>query len=328
MAIFTSVDSNELRAILEEFGLKMPQSFCGIIAGTVNTYYRLDYPNESYFLKIDEIGDQKRLDQEVKILNLLDINKNQLSFLSPYPLPTVKKAHYLAFKGKFVLLFRQIEGKSLKPNQLSEAQHKQIGAFLAAIHQIDTSNYQLNAHRFHKEAIQAKYKAIKPKLLATKKLSHLPIKIENTYHKLNELKPGFSSESLCLIHADLFSENILIKEAKVHGILDFEASGLGHPLFDLMVTLHALSFDKHIFQPKWARNIIKGYFRKFDKKNINLQYLKYFFLESCLRFLITRIIDFELNKTEDNLSETKDFSEYEKRLDQFEPLSEVFKEFF
>ncbi len=305
MALYTLLSKKQIENLVDQFGLPAPKKIRGILEGTVNTFYRLDYPNRSYFLKIDEVADRKRLLKEIEVFRVMTRISKKLPCHIAGPLPALNQKYFVPFGKKFVLLFEALEGKTASYENLNSTQLKIIGSALAHLHSL-TRKSKLPAHRFGLEGQRKVYQDIEKKL--KKKYPWIDLFISQWMQILKKEEPrGLPSG---LIHADLFAENILFKGNRLTGFIDFEAAGRGPFLFDIGVCLHALCTKGKKFDQKRCRSFLKGYetIRKLtaDEK----KHFSYYFHQSAMRFLLTRLRDFELKDGPVKTKPFKDFREY------------------
>lgn len=319
MAIFTKLNRRDIHRITKQFGLAPPSEYKGIIEGTVNTIYRLSYPNRKIFLKIDELADRLRLDREIQIFNLLDRINDEIGYATPQLIGTAEGRPYLPWRRKFVLLLEQLPGKSLSQvTQLNTKRYRAIGRALAELH-CATQHYQLPTHRFHLQTLGKIFREIYPQLFELHPVVALELKLWLRWlkqHEVRRLPEG-------LIHADLFLENIHFKGNQVVGILDFEAAGRGSFLFDLAVTIHALCYHGGQFNKTATRSLLGAYLKIREIHRSEARAVEWALFNACLRFLLTRLKDFELNDNLKGRTRPKDFRDYYRRLPQI-PAQAVF----
>ena len=311
MAIYTKLNKSDLKKFLCKFQDVPTTTFThkGVGMGTVNTYYRIAFKNQVFFLKIDEVGDEKRLKNEIAVFENLKKHEKKLSYSFPFPIKTLKGKYYFKYKNKFVLLFPELKGKAIFKGLTVKHLHT-VGAKMAELHKMPL-NKNVKPHRFTISGIQSAHKGIEQKL--KQKHPELNHKIKNTLKDLANVK----KIKLCLIHADIFPENIHWKNGKFFGLLDFEAAGLGNTLYDLCMAIHAFcSGRNNRIDQKKAKALISGYesirrLNRNEKKHFN-DYL----LVTALRVLTTRLRDFELKKVRPKEENFKDYREFSKRLDE------------
>lgn len=311
MALYTKLSSAQINEFAAHYGFNPPQKYKGILEGTVNTYYQLAYLGKKFYLKIDEVGEKPRLHRELKILELL--GQKKLPFEFPLPLSTTRKKLFVPFKNKFVLLFPEIQGQSLFGKNLKPSHLNAIGKNLAILHQKTRSQAKdLEPHRFDLKGMKQVYREIQTRLV--KKHPQL----DKTIKEWLELFGQHSPKNLPsgLIHADLFPENILFLKNKLHGFLDFEAAGYGEFLFDLGVTIHACTHDGKKFDLSKVKSFLKGYQEIRTLTKSEKKYFEFYLNLSALRFLLTRLRDFELKPGKVKASPFKDFKEFVRRFDE------------
>jgi homoserine kinase type II len=322
MAIYTVLKDQKIAELLAQFpatagsaqtGLFKAQ---GIALGTVNTYYKITLKNGAvFFLKIDEVGNRKRLLNELAIFKFLQKNTSKLPFCFPIPELTKQKKSFIPLGKKFVLLFAEVKGKPLFEKKLTTKHLRTIGAALACLHGLTLSG-GIKEHRFNLAGQQAVFKQILPRLKRKHPELIVPISERLRWLKDNEPKQARG----VLIHADLFAENIHWLGEKLHGILDYEAAGRGHALFDLGVCLHALCHNGKKFDARKAQALLKGYQSARRLSAAERAQFWYYLNQSTLRFLLTRLRDFELAPGEVKAEPFKDYREFVIRFEENKTL--------
>lgn len=284
MGIFTTLDANDIKAALAAYDLALID-FHGVTEGTVNTYYRLDTDRGLYYLRIDERGDENAVRNELNLLSFL----RDLSV--PHVVTTTDGRAYLSVHGKPALLFEPLSGGPVHAR--SAAQYAEIGAWLATLHAVSIPK-DLPLHRFHPQALQTIYHALRDALTgryteAQKTADALFAGGWQTY--------TFADLPQALIHADMFEENLLFENGALSGVLDFEAAGRGPRLLDLAITIQALCFDveKKAFNVKAAQALVTAYKNTIPLEDAERQAWPQMLAYSALRFLVTRLKDFELS---------------------------------
>lgn len=307
MALYTILNHSKIKEIAKKYRFDSISNIQGIKEGTVNTYYKFKHNHQNYFLKIDEVGSRLRLKKELKILKL--IQNINIDAQTPYPLKTLTNQSFLPLKNKFLLLFPEISGQSISEADLKPKHLFEIGLNLAKIH-LSTKNISLSMHRFNFTELNRVFLEIDTKLL--KKNPEVHQKVKSNFSWLKNNRPPKLPHGL--IHADLFPENILFLNHKISGILDFEASGKGAFLFDIMVTIHACCFKNNILNSLRLKSFLEGYQSIRKISPIERKNATYFFRESTMRFLLTRLRDFELKSEKVKASPFKDYREFLDRL--------------
>ncbi len=308
MAHYTILSKQGLDQLASKFLLPPPLAFKPVLEGTVNTYYRLSYKDKILYLKIDEIGDKKRLLRELSILKSLQSAK--LDFKTPIPLTIHKKA-YIPYQNKFVLFIPEIKGRSMPVQKLKGHHLLQMGQALALIHK-KTQNKKFAPHRFDLLGQTKVFGEISSRLIKKHPATYQWIK--QKLKELKKLEPKKIPSGL--IHADLFSENVLFEKNKLSGILDFEAGGHGAFLFDIAVTLHACCYQNKKFQKSLIAGFFKGYQSVRKLTTAEKKHLSYYLEQSAMRFLLTRLRDFELKDGPVKAKPFKDYREFVRRFEE------------
>lgn len=314
MGKFTTLSKSQIKKILSNYP-QVSQNYKteALSMGTVNTYYRISCPGKKvYYLKIDEVGDRVRLKNEITIFRFLNKNRKKLNFDFPSPLQTKSGRFYVENGKKPVLLFTEVAGKSILTS-LTPQHLKLVGIKMAELHALKPSK-KIKNHRFDLKGLKKNFLKIKKNL--QKKHPELVPFISDKLLYLNKKAPKKSA--LSLIHADLFPDNIHWLGKKPTGIIDFEAAGLGHPLFDICVVFHALCHDGKKFDFKKIRSFMTGYE---TVKKIDKTHLFYFMQMTALRFLITRLKDFDLPGLNPKMKDFRNYKDYVLRFEQIPFLS-------
>lgn len=317
MAIYTKLTKSQIKRLLLHFKGIPNQGFThsGVEMGTVNTYYKITFPDQkTFYLKLDEVGDLGRLRHEIEIFLHLQHHRRRLSFCVPAPLLTNTEKYYIPFKNKFALLFAEIPGTS-KFSGLTAEHLKEIGRKIAELHAFPVPQ-KIRTHRFDLFGLKRTFQAIQPKL--TQSHPQLSTPIRQKLKLLEEEKPKLKK---VLIHGDLFPENVHWQGNRFSGMLDFEAAGLGEALFDICVIIHSFCHLRKKFNSKLIRAFLVGYqeVRSLTKKE--KKYFSYFMQFTCMRFLITRLKDFELAGVSPRAIHFKDYREYFWRFEELNQLN-------
>ena len=310
MALYTHLSRKEINQLASRFGLPTPRSSRGILQGTVNTYYRLAYPDRAIYLKIDEVGDFNRLRRELAILKRLARLRNP-GFATPVPIRAKTGFFFVTYRSRAVLLFREIPGSPILHRPFRPDEIRQIGRALAKLH-LSSAPPPLPPPRFHLPELFRIYRQIGNSL--RKKHPAVDLEIRQWLRWLHQHEPKKIPQGL--IHADLFPENILFEKGRLKGILDFEAAGWGSHLFDIATTIHACCLRRQRIDLRLAREFLRSYrrVRKITSKETGA--FGYFFCQSAVRFLLTRLRDFELKDGEVRAKPFKDYREYFNRLSE------------
>jgi homoserine kinase type II len=119
----------------------------------------------------------------------------------------------------------------------------------------------------------------------------------------------------CVIHADLFPDNVLMLGDAVTGLIDFYFACTDLRLYDLAVMHSAWAFDAggHHFDRAVGDALLDGYAQSFGLSAADRAALSVLAQGSCIRFALTRAWDW-LNTPADALVTRKDPLAYSRRL--------------
>ncbi|MEA3352992.1 MAG: phosphotransferase [Campylobacterota bacterium] len=210
---------------------------------------------EKYILKIFENADKTTVNNEQKLLLILDSLK----------VPKVIDHFHIANKES--LIYSRIEGKSIKKPNLSHI--KQLGEFLKKLHTL-TKNRSLSNR----------------KLFTKKNLKQLILNSQN-----KQLLKYFNSISIVLkndgiIHGDLFYDNANFYKGTLSGVYDFSEACNGDFTFELAVVSISWCFDKKKLNEQKLDTLIKSYGLKINRAHF-YEYIKY----ALLYYATTRYIN-------------------------------------
>ena len=306
MGVFTHISKDNLNTFLEDYSLKEIQSFEGINEGIQNTNYKIKIDAKDFILTIYEnINSIDDLDFFLSLMNYL----SSKGIKCPIPIKNSKSNYVGEIKSKPAALLTFLDGKStlnIKKNHTFE-----IGKVLAEMH-LNTKDFplkktnDLSVNGWEKLLIKNKNKIDKFEKNLYKKIEDKIIIIRKKWPK--NLPSG-------VIHADLFPDNVLFKDGKVSGLIDFYFSCTDYFTYDLCICINAWCFNyKNEFQIDLFQNLLKGYqsIRKLEEEEINA--IPLLCHASSLRFLLTRIDNWK-NKNDLDIVNYQDPMEFLKRLE-------------
>ena len=135
-----------------------------------------------------------------------------------------------------------------------------------------------------------------------------------------------------IIHADLFPDNILFKDDKINGVIDFYYSCKDYFVIDLAIIIiswcliynekRKISLDKNKI-----KKLLAGYNKVKNIKIIELNSLNLFCKIFCIRFYISRLNDAK-QKHDRSIVKTKNHEEYLDKYLYFKNSNLEFTRFF
>ncbi|HEQ71629.1 MAG TPA: hypothetical protein ENN69_03990 [Spirochaetia bacterium] len=167
---------------------------------------------------------------------LAKLNRARLSFEIPRPLSSTMSTPVIRFKRKYYWMYQCIGGESRKP--LTADDCTKIACAMAELHR-KTARMKLAHDKRWTTPFQSRW-LIKEilKLLRNSGDSNADRYFHNHAEEviaaLRELHPGaYMQLPRIPIHADIFSENILFKDGRLTGVIDFDNCHIGTRIRDL-----------------------------------------------------------------------------------------------
>ena len=306
MAVYTALDRDLVTELVDEYGLGTLEGSHGIPTGSVNSNYLLETARGRHLLRIDEVKGELDVKRELDLLLFL----RRQGFACPQPVADRKGRYYRDFRGKCVSLYRWIDGRVLRAEELEAAHLEEVGRVLASLHHAGRAYKKGIENRFSYERITELYGTVRDRLPSYFKriVRTLDDEIDYLRHYLETKLPRG------IIHGDLFPDNLIFTDHKLAAVLDFEAAARGRFVFDLATAVNALCFVDDGYDLKRFETLMAGYE---SLRPLSLAEWDAFPNElrlSALRFTVTRLRDFHLQPVDESARVDKDFREFYERL--------------
>ena len=280
MAVFTSINFDELSIWLKQFNLGNLIDFQGISSGVTNTNYLITVNNAKFILTIFE---DTKFDDLLFYIDLMSfLSKKHI--LCPQPILNINEKYLSSLKSKPALLVSFLNGSEKK--DVGSGNCFEVGRALA--------NFHLKAKKFSQKKENSR------------DLSWIKITYENLSNLLSEDDNRIIQEEFAyyednvidnlaqgIIHADLFIDNVLFDKDKVSGMIDLYYACNVKYIYDISVALNDWCIDDvgEIDKEK-MNSFVKGYasIRKIDDDEIEA--LPTYLRLAALRFWVSRLYDF------------------------------------
>lgn len=315
MAVLTSIDEAQIRALLEAYSLGDFAAFEGIAAGSVNSNFAVEVSPRSpklpsrFFLRLYEEQDAEGACLEAALLTRLAAS----GVPTPAPLERRDGAWIGELAGKPAALFPWRAGEMRCQRSVSVGDAAAVGVALARVH-VAAGVGPFSPSRFDERALVERLERIAKASDATLAAQAAPL-----HAKLAKWGRARDPDlPRGLIHGDLFRDNVLWSGGELVALLDFESASAGIFAYDLMVTLLAWCTGDRL-EPDLARAMIAGYERE---RPLTRGERAGLLAEGCaasLRFAITRITDYAMRVT-DGPRTLKDWRRFAQRLESLETL--------
>ena len=287
MAVYTHVSEEELDIFLKDYQIGKLVEFQGTSEGVENTNYKIITDTGPYILTLYENRVEKK-DIPFFLEYMFHLSSNKIN--CPLPLKNKDNSLFSELNGKPSSILTFLEGTST--NNVTPEQAFELGSVLAKIHLMSSN---LNIKRDNPLDINSFENLISNCYQNAQEFSiDLEKEVIKEYERIKNNWPNDIPKGI--IHADLFPDNILFKENKISGVIDFSFSCNDFLSYDLSICINAWCFRDDGFDIKLSKNLISGYqsIRRLEEEEIsNLPILC---SGSALRFLLTRLNDWKKNE--------------------------------
>ena len=305
MAVFTKLEKKEIEDFLKNFSIGDLISFEGIVKGTENSNFKIITSKNKYILTILE----KRVEEED--LPFFMSPQNELvehGFNCPKPIKNNNNLIINKLKNKNAVIISFLDGENL--STIMPEHCYELGSKIAEFTNITKKLKLLRANSLNYESWVKIFESFK-------------IINDNSYEEyfavLNEelifLKNNWPNNlPTAIIHADLFVDNVLFKNNKISGIIDFYFSCNDFIAYELALTANDWCFNKDgIFNLNNFNSLIMGYNNISSLNYEEKASMNVLFRGAAVRILVTRLYD-KIFHPNEGLNELKDPEEYLKIL--------------
>src|SRR5947209_9569540 len=306
MAVYTELKKTFIDELADDYNLGRITNVVPIPEGSVNSNYLIEAVKARFLLRIDEVKSESEVKREIDLLAFL----RKHSFPCPHPMQDRMGRMYREYEGRWLSLFRYLEGRLVPMTRLRAGQLEAVGRALGELHIIGKGYKKGIDNRFSFERVADLYLAVRGRLPSyfRKVIRTLEDEIEYLTRYLESKLPKG------IIHGDLFADNLLFRGEKLMAMLDFEAACRGKFIFDIATAVNALCFVDGVYSLDRFRYLLRGYesvrtlsLAEWDAFPNELRY-------SSLRFTVTRLHDFFLRPINGSQRVNKDFDEFFDRL--------------
>ena len=305
MAVFTKLEKQEIEDFLKNFSIGDLISFEGIVKGTENSNFKIITSKNKYILTILE----KRVEEEdLPFFMSLQNELVEHGFNCPKPIKNNKNLVINKLKNKNAVIISFLDGENL--SKIMPENCYELGSKIAEFTNI-TKNLKLS------RANSLNYDSWLKIFESFKNIN------DNSYEEyfaiLNEelifLKNNWPNNlPKAIIHADLFVDNVLFKNNKISGIIDFYFSCNDFIAYELALTANDWCFNTDgTFNLDNFNSLIMGYNNISSLNSEEKASMNVLFRGAAVRILVTRLYD-KIFHPNEGLNELKDPEEYLKIL--------------
>lgn len=311
MALLTPLSFEAACALLKRYECDLLE-LVPLASGSVNSNFFLqvrgsDGWERQLFARIFEEQEGSGAEFELRLNEVLA----QVGIPVAKPVRVADGSLWLSYEGKPFAAYERLSGDVVCQKSVTVPIAASVGEALARVHQADLGELQVGESRFGFDGIRSRLVRVEESgradlLPAVQKLRELADRLET--ERPTDLPTG-------LIHGDLFRDNVLIRDGKVVGLLDFESASRGPYVYDLLVTLLAWCFGDGL-EPALARAMVEGYLTVRSLSSREQECMVGEGSVACLRFATTRLTDFSLRAPEG----TEPARDYRRFLGRLESL--------
>ncbi|OPZ77192.1 MAG: Homoserine kinase [Alphaproteobacteria bacterium ADurb.Bin438] len=307
MAVYTKIDTVEMKDFISKYDIGKLTYFKGIKEGISNTNYLVETEQDKFILTVFE---SRTVPEQIPFFMDLLTHLYDYGINCPTPIKDKKANIIQSVQGKSACLSKFLYGKSvMSPNFVN---CKGLGRAMAKLHEAGKNFEQTRENMMGMNHLRPLYDKFKANLDDIRPRLHDEIEecleiVETKWPKQDELPYG-------IIHADLFPDNVFFLDNKLSGLIDFFFSCNDFFAYDLAVCINAWCFEKDFdFNVTKVKNLVAGYnsIRPLTKEE--LHYLPMFCMGSALRFFMTRCFDM-LNHNSEDFVIPKDPIEYLRKI--------------
>jgi homoserine kinase type II len=322
VAVHVVLGRDQVRSIMSLYHLDDLEDFAGIAEGSINTSYWVRSDGEDFFLRITENKTVRDMIFEKELLVCL----RKAGLPVPELIPNVAGGTFTPWSndGRFVSLFRYMEGRELGAFEVRPHHVRQVAQFAARMHAATEELDLTRKNEFSRENL-------------ARKMSEMILAVEG-----GRLDARFAPELAALsreldlqsrrdvehlprgtVHGDLFVDNAKFDGDELSGMIDFEMAATERLVWELAVMINAWcwvpSAEQHggpagRFDPERVQAALEGYASVRSLEAAELEALAPELRLAAARFAITRLYDFELNPLPSDRRVYKDYRHYMARL--------------
>jgi homoserine kinase type II len=306
MAVYTEPTDEELRVLLDGWGLSAPLAFKGIAEGVQNSNFLLETAEGRFIMTIYE-----------KTVNVADLpfylgateTAADRGLPAARPVHTTNGATTQTIRSKMCALCTFLSGVSAK--RPSATQARSVGVALAHLH-MALADFPLSRRNDLGPTDWAN-------MWAGRESDGEDLEVGTASAIQSDLKAISTAWPTDLpkgtIHADLFPDNVLYIGDKVSGLIDFYFACTDFLAYDIAVMLNAWCFEPNgrEFDLTKGRALLAGYQSVRSLSQAELDALPLLARGAALRFFLTRLVDWTTNM-DGALVKKKDPRDYTSRL--------------
>jgi len=301
MAVFTKISKEEIEIFLKNYSIGNLISFEGIVKGTENTNFKIITSKDKYILTILE----KRVQPEdLPFFMNLQQELAANGFECPLPIKNNENSIINKLKNKNAVIISFLDGENL--SKILPENCYELGFKIAKFTNITKTSNLSRLNSLNYETWVKIYESCK----------NINDNSYEEYFKILDKELIFLKDNwpinlpTAIIHADLFIDNVLFKNNKISGIIDFYFSCKDFIAYELALTTNAWCFNEDgTFNNSNFNSLIMGFNNGSSLNSKEKDSMNILLRGAAVRILVTRLYD-KIFHPNDALVELKNPKEY------------------
>jgi homoserine kinase type II len=282
MSVFTTVTHEQLAHWLQNYSIGTLIALEGISAGIENTNYFVTTTAGRYVLTLFE----KLRDHELPFYLNLMAHLSHGGVPCPEPVVNRQNALFGTLNGKPAALVSFLPGRDLS-DPLPE-HCTQVGTVLADMH-LKGKSYRL---QMANPRGPTWWRAVMPEILPFLPADEARLLREEVRYQSLQRRANLPRG---VIHADLFRDNVLFKNGRIAGVIDFYFACVDALLFDVAVAVNDWCIEKNgRLNPDRAGALLHAYSERRTVTAGEVSAWPAMLRAGALRFWVSRLYDFHL----------------------------------
>lgn len=286
MAVYTHLTHDEVSTFLERYNVGELKSFSEIQSGIENSNFYIETTNERQFILtiFEKRVDPRDLPFFFAFMNHLAKQKIDV----PYAMRDKDDQIIQTIRDKKSVLVSFLQGVGVKPDNITPELCGQMGALQAKLHVGSLSFESSRPNTMGSSAWKKIYESVKPRLHELD--AEMDVVIRGQLQEFEAIKN--ISVPRAVVHADLFPDNVFIKNGEISGVIDFYFACNDYLGYDLALTINAWCFDQDgNCDPERLASFMDEYEMIRPMSRDEKRYMNMFLRMAALRILLTRAHD-------------------------------------
>ncbi len=240
MAVYTHLNSQQIEDFLNMYDCGALVSFLGIQAGVENTNYKITTTKSDFILTLFE---KRTPVSDIPFIFSFKKYLSSCGVVCPVPVPDRQGQVLQKLADRPASIISFLEGHGASQVDITPMLCRDMGEMTARLH---LASVRFTESRVNPVGFETWNNLAQKIILKADTIDSTLIKF--LFDELHFLESHWVTEKhqlpIGVVHADLFPDNIFIRDKKIFGIIDFYFSSTEAFIYDLMLTVGAWCFDE------------------------------------------------------------------------------------